>query len=107
VIIQEAKVTTYIKTRLRSKGQVTVPSEVRELLRVNEGDDLIWSVDESGRVIVEQAKVIPPDQAWFWTDRWQKFEREVQADFDAGRIRHYANVDELLSDLETVENAGD
>lgn len=27
-----------------------------------------------------------PDQAWFWTDRWQQLEREAQEDIDAGRV---------------------
>ena len=98
---------TYYKIRLRSRGQVTIPSEVRDLLNADEGDDLILAIDESGRLILEKAKIISPDQAWFWTERWQKFEQEVQADFDAGRIRRYANVDAFISDLEAGGNAGD
>lgn len=97
----------YVKTRLRARGQLTLPNEVRERLSVEEGDDLVFSVDEKGRVVMDRAHVIPPDQAWFWSERWQKMEREVQADIDAGREYHYANADEAIAALEKLEHAGD
>jgi len=73
------------KTRLRAKGQVTLPGEIREMLELSEGDDLLFFVDEKGQVVIERGRVIPPDQAWFWTERWQRIEREAQADIEAGR----------------------
>jgi AbrB family looped-hinge helix DNA binding protein len=97
----------YFRTRLRNKGQVTLPSEVRKLLSADEGDDLIFRIDENGQVIVEKALTIPADQAWFWTERWQKMEREAQADIDSGRVHRYPNVDEAISSLEKTNDAGD
>ena len=41
----------YYKSRLRNKGQVTLPSEVRKLLSVSEGEDLIFRVNENGQVV--------------------------------------------------------
>lgn len=96
----------YFKTRVRPKGQVTLPSEIRNLLGLNEGDDLAFSLNEQGQVIITRLEVIPPDQAWFWTEQWQKVEREVQADIDAGRVHRYANIDETVSALEKRANAG-
>ena len=88
-----------IKSRLRGKGQVTVPVEVRDQLNASEGDDLIFRVDDDGRILVERAMTIPADQVWFWSERWQRLEREAQADIDAGRVRHYRDVEEATSDL--------
>ena len=96
----------YFKTRVRPKGQVTLPSEIRNLLGLNEGDDLAFSLNEQGQVIITRLEVIPPDQAWFWTEQWQKVEREAQADIDAGRVHRYANIDEAVSALEKRANAG-
>ena len=96
----------YFKTRVRPKGQVTLPGEIRELLELNEGDDLVFSLNEQGQVVVSRLEVIPPDQAWFWTEQWQKAEREAQADINAGRIHRYANVDEALAALEKRADAG-
>ena len=59
----------YFKTRVRPKGQVTLPSEIRNLLGLNEGDDLAFSLNEQGQVIITRLEVIPPDQAWFWTEQ--------------------------------------
>ena len=96
----------YFKTRVRPKGQVTLPGEIRNLLGVNEGDDLAFSLNEQGQVVISRLEVIPPDQAWFWTEQWQKVERDAQADIDAGRVHRYANIDETVSALEKRANAG-
>jgi antitoxin MazE len=88
------------KSRLRGKGQVTIPGEVRERLSAEEGDDLIFRVDEGGRIFVERAITIPADQVWFWSERWQRLEREAQEDIDGGRVRKYPDIDQALSDLQ-------
>ena len=95
------------KSRLRTKGQVTLPGEVRKLLSADEGDDLIFRVADNGQIVIERAITIPADQAWFWTERWQRMEMEAQADIDSGRVQRYPGVDEAISSLEKVENAGD
>ena len=95
------------RSRLRKKGQVTLPGEVRKLLSISEGEDLIFRVEENGQVVVERAITIPADQAWFWTERWQKMEREAQADIDSGRVHRYPNVDEAISSLEKTDDAED
>ena len=38
----------YYKSRLRPKGQITIPSEVRDFLSIHEGDELFFHVDENG-----------------------------------------------------------
>lgn len=97
----------FYKTRLRTKGQITVPSEIRNLLGAEEGDDLIFYTDENGKIIISRAQIIPPDQAWFWSERWQRLEREAQADLEAGRVVEYASVDEALAGLDHIEASTD
>lgn len=98
---------TFYKSRLRNKGQITVPSEVRDALGANEGDDLLFSIDEKGRIVISRAQVIPPDQAWFWSERWQRLEEQAQADLDAGRVVEYRSVKDALSALEQIESDED
>ena len=43
---------------------------------------------------------IPADQAWFWTEEWQKGEREVDEDIAAGRVKRFDSVEELFEDLD-------
>jgi antitoxin PrlF len=42
---------------ITSKGQVTIPKSVRELLGVRPGDRVSFRVDTDGRVVVETAAV--------------------------------------------------
>jgi AbrB family looped-hinge helix DNA binding protein len=98
---------TYYKSRLRQKGQITVPPEIRKLLHAGEGDDLLFSTDEQSRVIVSRAQIIDPDQAWFWSERWQRMEREAQDDLDEGRVSEYANLEDALDALGQIESNTD
>jgi len=97
----------YYKTHLRPKGQVTIPPEIRSLLGVGEGDDLIFSTDENGHVVISRAQVIPPEQAWFWSERWQKLEREAQEDLANGRLTEYGDLSSVLNSLDMLAKASD
>jgi AbrB family looped-hinge helix DNA binding protein len=90
---------SYYRSRLRVKGQVTVPGEIRHVLGVEEGDELVFMVDENGSVGVERVQLIPPDQAWFWSERWQRLEREVQQDIEKNRIHQFDSTEETLTFL--------
>ena len=101
---------SYFRTRLRVKGQVTVPGEIRNILGLEEGDELVFMVDENGRVAVERVQIIPPDQAWFWSERWQRLEREVQQDIEKNKIHHFDSIEGTLSFLDKAgggKNAAD
>ena len=97
----------YFKSRLRPKWQLTLPGKVRELLGVKPGDDLVFYLNEQQEVVLDRQKMIPPDQAWFWTERWQRMEREAQADIDAGRGLEFDDVEEAIKYLNEVANAKD
>ncbi|MBA3622505.1 MAG: hypothetical protein H0W51_09355 [Euzebyales bacterium] len=43
---------------------------------------------------------VPADQTWFWTQRWQRMEREADADIAAGRVTTHATVGELFDAFE-------
>ena len=96
---------TFYKSRLRPKRQLTLPDEIRRHLSAEEGDDLVFRSGEAGHVYLEKIQTIPPEQAWFWSERWQRMERESQTDIDDNRIRRYENIEEAISDLEGTDNA--
>jgi AbrB family looped-hinge helix DNA binding protein len=87
-----------VLVRLRNKGQVTIPDEVRRAVRLHEGDYLAVSVRD-GAIVLEPKVVIDSSQAWFWTETWQEGEREASADIDAGRSRRYGSDEEFLDSL--------
>ncbi|OGN92391.1 MAG: hypothetical protein A2Y88_09055 [Chloroflexi bacterium RBG_13_48_10] len=90
---------------MRNKGQITVPSEVRTALGAEEGDDLLFYTDEQGRIIISRSLLIPPEQAWFWSERWQNLERKTQADIDAGRVKSFDTLTNALDYLATVKGS--
>ena len=75
----ESKKSNY-KTRLRPKGQLTLPPEVRELLKVSEGSDVEFYRNELGQVVIQGVQTIAPEQAWFWSDRWQRIMAHLSQD---------------------------
>ncbi len=84
--------------RIRSKGQLTLPDGIRRKVRLEEGDYLEVAVEE-GAIVMRPKKLIDADQAWFWTDAWQRGEREASGDISGGRVRRSESGDEFLESL--------
>lgn len=72
--------------RVRARGQVTLPPEMRAALHVGEGDEVEFTLHEDGTVTVRGLKTIPADQAWFWTPEWQAGEHEADEDIAKGNL---------------------
>jgi len=85
-------------TRIRPKGQLTLPDSIRRLARLEEGDYLEVAV-EDGAIVMRPKKLIDADQAWFWTDAWQRGEREASEDIEKGRVRRSESGDQFLDSL--------
>jgi antitoxin PrlF len=86
------------RTVLRPKGQITLPQEVRDALRIAEGDDVEFVVTDDG-VLMRGLKSIPAEQAWFWTAEWQVGEREASLQAAGGEGTVFADGDSFLDSL--------
>ncbi len=84
------------RSTVREKGQITVPARVREALRVEVGDEIEFEVVNTGEVVMRGLKMIPADQAWFWSKSWQRGEREASADIASGRVERFEDSESLL-----------
>ncbi|RYG71267.1 AbrB/MazE/SpoVT family DNA-binding domain-containing protein [Lentibacillus lipolyticus] len=87
--------------RFKRKSQVTVPREIVEALDLHEGDDLQVRL-ENGKIVFVPMVSIPKDQAWFWSEQWQKEEQEVEEHIKAGRLTESKSLDETLNDLDDM-----
>ncbi len=47
--------------KISSKGQVTVPAEVRKTLQLKTGDTLAWEIQEDGKISVRRIEPIDVD----------------------------------------------
>jgi AbrB family looped-hinge helix DNA binding protein len=89
------------RATLREKSQVTFPAEVREALHIGPGDDIEFKLDVvTGVVTVTGLKVIPAEQAWFWTEEWQRREAEAAADYAEGRTDLFESGEDFLASLD-------
>lgn len=90
------------KVRFKKKSQVTIPNEFVKALGLHEGDDLQCRL-EDGKIVFVPLVSIPKDQAWFWTEEWQKGEREADEDIKAGRVKSFGNAKDAINWLNSDE----
>jgi bifunctional DNA-binding transcriptional regulator/antitoxin component of YhaV-PrlF toxin-antitoxin module len=77
------------------RGNVVLPKELRE------GVDLVEIERRADGVIELRPKVaVDAAQAWFWSDRWQKMERQADADIAAGRRTASDTAEDFLDELD-------
>lgn len=86
-------------TRVRAKGQVTLPDDVRRAAHVAEGDYLEVTLS-GGAIVMRPKRLVDAAQAWFWTKDWQRGEQEASDDIAAGRTKSFESADEFLSSLD-------
>ena len=86
------------------RGQMTIPKEIRERWRADEGISLSATLRSDGTLELHPVAIVPREQAWFWTERWQAMEREAQEDIAAGRIRRFDSAEDLFNDLDEAES---
>jgi len=96
--------TYYVAVQVR--GTVALPADLRRRLHLDEPGAQIQIIErEDGRIELRAVLPVPADQAWFWTDRWQEMEREVDEDFAAGRVTIANGPDEMFALLDATLDA--
>src|SRR5690606_6870637 len=88
-----------VRAAVRQKGQVTLPAAVREALQVGEDDQVEFRISPTGDVTVRGLRLIPTDQAWFWTPEWQEGERQADEELKQGLGTTYHSDEEFLKAL--------
>jgi AbrB family looped-hinge helix DNA binding protein len=88
---------------LQGRGVVTLPAELRRRLGLDaEGAQMEVTEREDGVIELRPTLPVPAEQAWFWSDRWQRREREVDAYVAAGAVTSYESTDDFLSALDSL-----
>jgi bifunctional DNA-binding transcriptional regulator/antitoxin component of YhaV-PrlF toxin-antitoxin module len=86
---------------LQARGTVALPVDLRHRLHLDEpGAQLQIIEQEDGTIELRPVLPVPADQRWFWSDRWQAMEREVDAHVAAGRVTVVNGPDELFEHLD-------
>lgn len=88
------------RVTLRPNGQLTLPADIREQVHAEPGDVFIAEVTAEDDIVLRRRRLVDAGQAYFWTETWQKGEREAQTDIRAGRTKKFKSAKDLIADLE-------
>lgn len=88
---------------VQGRGLLALPREIRKRHGLDEPGAQVEVIERDDGVIELHPHVaVPADQAWFWTERWQRMEREVDDQYARGDFKTYDSA-EFLDDLEEIE----
>jgi antitoxin MazE len=82
-------------------GLIAIPTSIRRHFGLDKPGAQVEVIEREGEIVLRPHVAVPADQAWFWTERWQKMEREADEAIVASRVVATNNVDELLADLDS------
>ena len=85
--------------QVRRKAQITLPKSVRRALNIEEGD-FLDAVVKDGAIVLRVKKLVDKEQAWFWTEEWQKGERKADEDIKAGRVKRFKSAADAVKYLD-------
>lgn len=88
---------------VQQRGLVALPRQLRQRMHLDEpGAQLEITERDDGVFELRPVLPIPADQAWFWEDRWQEREREVEAHLAAGEVTRFDSTEDFLAYLDGI-----
>lgn len=105
VLREDARMSSYHGyATVQSRGNVTLPPELRRRYHLDEPGAQVEIIErEDGVFELRPTVPVPADQAWFWTERWQEREREVDEHVVAGRMTVHDDVDDFMAHLDKLD----
>lgn len=89
-------------TRVTRNGQITLPAALRRAVGIAEGD-LVAVTIEGDAITLAPKRLVDKSQAYFWSEAWQRAEREASEDISQGCMRSFDDVEALITALEAGE----
>lgn len=87
--------------RMSNRGSVTLPPAIRKALPQSALFEVVRRDD--GVIELRPQVTIDASQAWFWTERWQRMEREADESYARGDFRRFESGEEFLAHLEELD----
>jgi bifunctional DNA-binding transcriptional regulator/antitoxin component of YhaV-PrlF toxin-antitoxin module len=86
---------------VQSRGTIALPVDLRRRLHLDEPGAQVQIIErEDGLVELRSVLPVAADQRWFWSERWQAMEREVDEHVAAGRVTLVDGPDALFEHLD-------
>ncbi|MGH2633977.1 MAG: AbrB/MazE/SpoVT family DNA-binding domain-containing protein [Tepidiformaceae bacterium] len=92
------------RATVRRDGSVTIPAEVRALMKLDAGGEVEFELTVAGLTLRPLHEGRDPEQWWFWTEPWQQNEDASGSDRSIAEERaRYMSGQEFLAHLETID----
>jgi len=88
--------------KLSEKEQGLLESAKAKIAAINKNMINANGLTQAEADVAARVGLIDPEQKWWWTEEWQKGERQAEADMKAGKISGpFDSAAELIHDLES------
>lgn len=89
---------------VQSRGVVALPPHLRKRYALDRpGAQVEVTEREDGVLEVRPVIAVPARDAWFWNERWQAGERDVDAHVRAGQVMVSESAEDFLADLAALD----
>jgi bifunctional DNA-binding transcriptional regulator/antitoxin component of YhaV-PrlF toxin-antitoxin module len=89
---------------LQGRGLLALPADLRRRHRLDEPGAQVEIVErDDGIIELRPHTAVPAAQDWFWTERWQAMEREVDEHVSGGEVTTHETGDDFLGHLGRLE----
>ena len=89
--------------KVKRNYQITIPKGLRKGMNLSVGDYLELE-NQDGEMVMRPVKLVHPDQEYFYTEEWQKGEREADRDIARGDVvGPFDNIEEGLKALKKTK----
>ncbi len=86
---------------VQSRGVISIPCAIRRHYGLDKPGAQVELIERAGEIVLRPHVAVPVDQAWFWTERWQKMEREADAAIAARDIVITEDIEHFLAELDS------
>ena len=93
---------------VQGRGTIALPADIRRRHHLDEPGAQVEVVERSDGVIeLRPSLPVAADQRWFWGQRWQEREREVDLHVARGEVAVYDTTDDFLAHLDELDAVSD
>ena len=91
---------------MQGRGTIALPPDVRRRHHLDEPGAQVELVERDDGVIeLRPALPAPAGQRWFWTERWQEREREVDEHVRCGEVTVHGSTETFMQHLDALDAA--
>ncbi|MCX6027320.1 MAG: AbrB/MazE/SpoVT family DNA-binding domain-containing protein [Chloroflexi bacterium] len=87
-----------VMTKVTRNGQITLPAAVRRAAGIHAGDRVAVTLERQA-IVLTPKRLVDKSQAYFFTQAWQKGEREASRDIGEGRVSEHDDIEALIQSL--------